>query len=83
MNATPARPPLAALVLFVLAALSLAAALLCFAGSGTLLHPALSDPMAGLAFLVSAIALAGTGAFPLVFARLARRDEASELPPGA
>ena len=53
------------------------------AGSGTLLHPALSDPMAGLAFLVSAIALAGTGAFPLVFARLARRDAASKPPPGA
>ncbi|GAB1460366.1 hypothetical protein MASR2M50_21400 [Thauera sp.] len=83
MNATPARLPLAALVLFVLAALSLAAALLCFAGSGTLLHPALSDPMAGLAFLVSAIALAGTGAFPLVFARLARRDAASKPPPDA
>ena len=30
--------------------------------------------MAGLAFLVSAIALAGSGAFPLVLARLARRD---------
>ena len=28
-------------------------------------------------------ALAGTGAFPLVFARLARRDAASKLPPGA
>ena len=38
-------------------------------------HPALSDPMAGLAFLVSAIALAGSGAFPLVLARLARRDD--------
>jgi hypothetical protein len=46
-----------------------------------LLHPALADPMAGLAFFVSAIALAGTGAFPLVFARLARRDAASKPPP--
>jgi len=39
--------------------------------------------MAGLAFLVSAIALAGTGAFPLVFARLARRDAGPQPPPGA
>jgi hypothetical protein len=31
--------------------------------------------MAGLAFLVSAIALAGSGAFPLVMSRLAQRDE--------
>jgi hypothetical protein len=30
--------------------------------------------MAGLAFLVSAIALAGSGAFPFVLSRLARRD---------
>jgi hypothetical protein len=73
--------PLAALLAFMLSALCLVPALLCFAGYGVLLHPALSDPMAGLAFLVSAIALAGTGAFPLVFARLARRDAASKPPP--
>jgi len=66
--------PVSARVLFVLAALSLVPALLCFMGEGARLHPALSDPMAGLAFLVSAIALAGSGAFPLVFARLAQRD---------
>ena len=83
MSPVAARLPLAALVPFVLAALAFLAALLCFVGAGALLHPALSDPMAGLAFLVSAIALAGTGAFPLVFARLARRDAASKLPPGA
>ncbi len=68
------RVPLLAVVLFVLAGLSLVPALICFAGEGARLHPALSDPMAGLAFLVSAIALAGSAAFPLVFARLARRD---------
>lgn len=74
MSAAPRRVPRSALVLFILAALCLLPALVCFAGEGARLHPALSDPMAGLAFLVSAIALAGSGAFPLVFARLARRD---------
>ena len=74
MSAAPRRVPLSALVLFILAALCLLPALVCFAGEGARLHPALSDPMAGLAFLVSAIALAGSGAFPLVLARLARRD---------
>ena len=75
MTNKPARMPLSALVLFVRAALALIPALMCFAGAGARLHPALSDPMAGLAFLVSAIALAGSGAFPLVLARLARRDD--------
>ncbi len=68
------RLPWSALVLFALALLSLVPALLCFIGEGARLHPALSDPMAGLAFLVSAIALAGSGAFPLVMARLAAHD---------
>ena len=71
----PTPMPLAALVLFVLAALALIPALMCFAGEGARLHPALSDPMAGLAFLVSAVALAGSGAFPLALSRLARRED--------
>lgn len=74
MKHEPARLPLSALILFALAALALVPALICFAGEGARLHPTLSDPMAGLAFLVSAIALAGSGAFPLVLARLAQRD---------
>lgn len=74
MTNKSARMPLSALVLFVLAVLALIPALMCFAGEGERLHPVLSDPMAGLAFLVSAIALGGSGAFPLVLARLARRD---------
>ena len=68
------RMPRAAGVLFVLAGVSLLIALLCFFGAGSRLHPALADPMAGLAFLVSAVALAGSGAFPLVLSRLADRD---------
>ena len=76
-TASPRRMPLSALVLFVLAALCALAAVLCFAGEGARLHPALADPMAGLAFLVSAVALAGSGAFPLVMARLAARDDSA------
>lgn len=68
------RPPLAAVLLLVAAAPCLVAAVLCFVGVGGLLHPALADPMAGVAFLVSALALAGAGAFPLVLARLAGRE---------
>ena len=40
------------------------------AGFGASLHPVLDDPMAGLAFIVSAVALIGSGAFPLVIAKL-------------
>jgi len=38
------------------------------------LHPVLADPMAGLAFLVSALALFGSGAFPLVIQRLRQSE---------
>ena len=78
MKKTLAKPrmPLAALVLFVLAAACMVLSVMCFAGAGGRLHPMLAEPMAGLAFLVSAVALAGTGAFPLVFARLAAKDAA-------
>ncbi|MER2554656.1 MAG: hypothetical protein ABTQ28_15475 [Thauera sp.] len=75
--------PLAALALFVLAALCLLPALMCFAGEGARLHLALADPFAGLAFLVSAIALAGSGAFALVMSRLARRDAQADQSPRA
>ena len=77
-TASPRRMPLSALVLFVLAALCALAAVVCFAGEGARLHPALADSMAGLAFLVSAVALAGSGAFPLVMARLAARDDSAD-----
>ncbi len=62
------------MVLFVLAALCLVPALMSFLGRGELLHAALADPIAGLAFLVSAIALAASGAFPLVISRLTARE---------
>ena len=45
------------------------------AGFGASLHPVLDDPMAGLAFIVSAIALIGSGAFPLVIQKLKENEE--------
>lgn len=45
-------------------------------GFGASLHPVLDDPMAGLAFMVSAVALIGSGAFPLVIAKLKESDGA-------
>jgi hypothetical protein len=41
-----------------------------------MLHPVLEDPMAGLAFIVSAVALIGSGAFPLVIEKLKESEEA-------
>jgi len=46
------------------------------AGFGASLHPVLDDPMAGLAFIVSAVALIGSGAFPLVIEKLKESEEA-------
>lgn len=68
------RIPFVSRLLFGLALLCMVPALMSFAGQGARLHPALAEPIAGLAFLVSAVALAGSGAFPLVLARLAARD---------
>ena len=45
------------------------------AGFGASLHPLLEDPMAGLAFIVSAIALIGSGLFPLVIEKLKEGEE--------
>ena len=45
------------------------------AGFGGLIHPVLEDPMAGLAFIVSAVAFIGSGLFPLVIARLRAEEE--------
>lgn len=46
------------------------------AGFGASLHPLLEDPMAGLAFVVSAVALIGSGAFPLVIEKLKENEGA-------
>lgn len=46
------------------------------AGFGATIHPVLDDPMAGLAFVVSAVALVGSGAFPLVIEKLKENEGA-------
>ncbi|UCV14998.1 hypothetical protein [Quatrionicoccus australiensis] len=50
--------------------------LISLAGFGASLHPLLEDPMAGLAFVVSAVALIGSGAFPLVIEKLKENEGA-------
>lgn len=68
------RYPLSFVVLTALGVLCAVPGLLSVAGFGALLHPVLDDPMAGLAFIVSAVALFGSAAFPLVIARLKQGD---------
>ena len=70
------RYPLSFIVLTALGILCALPGLLSVAGFGGALHPVLEDPMAGLAFIVSAIALIGSGAFPLVIEKLKENEEA-------
>lgn len=70
LSAMSRRYPLSFIILSVLGVLCAIPGLLSVAGFGALLHPVLDDPMAGLAFIVSAVALIGSGAFPLVIAKL-------------
>jgi hypothetical protein len=67
---TTRRYPLSFLVLSTLGILCALPGLISIAGFGAAIHPVLADPMAGLAFIVSAVALLGSGAFPLVIANL-------------
>ena len=69
------RYPLSFIVLSALGVLCASPGLLSVAGFGALLHPVLDDPMAGLAFIVSAVALIGSGAFPLVIEKLKENEE--------
>ena len=64
------RYPLSFIILTALGVLCAIPGLLSIAGFGSIIHPVLDDPMAGLAFIVSAVALIGSGAFPLVIAKL-------------
>ena len=66
--------PPAFLILSALGILCAIPGLLSLFGFGGLLHPVLDDPMAGLAFIVSAVALVGSGVFPLVIEKL-KEDE--------
>lgn len=69
------RYPFSFIVLTALGVLCVIPGLLSIAGFGAVVHPVLDDPMAGLAFIVSAAALIGSGAFPLVIEKLKENDE--------
>jgi hypothetical protein len=69
------RFPLSFLALTFFGVLCGVPGLVSMAGFGGLIHPLLADEGAGLAFVVSAVALIGSGMFPLVIARL-RASEA-------
>ena len=70
------RYPVSFVVLTVLGILCAMPGAISLAGFGALLHPLLDDPMAGLAFIVSAVALIGSGAFPLVIEKLKESEDA-------
>ena len=70
------RYPLSFIVLTALGVLCAIPGLVSVAGFGGVLHPVLEDPLAGLAFIVSAIALIGSGAFPLVIEKLKENEGA-------
>jgi hypothetical protein len=68
------RYPLSFIVLTSLGVLCAIPGLISIAGFGALIHPVLDDPMAGLAFIVSAVALIGSGVFPLVIEKLKENE---------
>jgi len=68
------RYPLSFIVLTALGVLCAIPGLISIAGFGAALHPVLDDPMAGLAFIVSAVALIGSGVFPLVIEKLKENE---------
>lgn len=75
MSTTPPPAiPLAAWLLGLPGIACLAAGAALLAGDFSAYHPILAEPGTGLALLVSALALLGSAAFPLVLARLARGD---------
>lgn len=69
------RYPFSFIALSTLGVLCAIPGLLSLAGFGASLHPVLDDPMAGLAFIVSAVALFGSGAFPLIIEKLKAGEE--------
>lgn len=70
------RYPVSFIALTALGAICSVPGAVSLAGFGASLHPVLDDPMAGLAFIVSAVALIGSGAFPLVIEKLKENEEA-------
>ncbi len=70
------RYPVSFIALTTLGIVCAIPGLISIAGFGAVVHPVLDDPMAGLAFIVSAIALIGSGAFPLVIEKLKEGEDA-------
>ena len=68
------RYPVSFIVCSLLAVLCVIPGVFSMAGFGASLHPLLADEGAGLALVVSAVALFGSGMFPLVIARLRMGD---------
>lgn len=68
------RYPLSFILLTTLGVLCAIPGLISIIGFGAVLHPVLDDPMAGLAFIVSAVALVGSGVFPLVIEKLKENE---------
>lgn len=69
------RYPFSFLALTFLGILCVIPGAISLAGFGDSLHPLLADPMAGLAFIVSAVALIGSGAFPLAIEKLKENED--------
>jgi len=68
------RYPFSFISLTALGVLCAIPGLISIAGFGAAVHPVLDDPMAGLAFIVSAVALIGSGVFPLVIEKLKENE---------
>lgn len=66
--------PVSGRILLALGIVTLLAGIAVMAGPGRQWHPLLAAPGAGLALVVSAVALFGSAAFPIVLARLAAAD---------
>lgn len=66
--------PISFIICTVLAILCALPGVVSLTGFGTTLHPLLADEGAGLALVVSAAALFGSGMFPLVISRLRAGD---------
>ena len=66
--------PISFVICTLLAILCAVPGVVSMAGFGTALHPLLADEGAGLALVVSASALFGSGMFPLVISRLRTDD---------
>lgn len=79
MNAIPPtrlRIPLTAWILGLCGIVCMIAGLLVVASDLGSIHPILADSGTGIALIASAVALIGSAAFPIAFARLADRDQA-------